>query len=417
MKVLVIGSGGREHAIAYSLSKSPKVKELHALPGNPGISKLGECFNIKVDDLDAILELVKQEKYDLTVIGPEVPLCMGLADLLEDNGFKVFGPKQKAANLEGSKAFSKRFMVKYNIPTAKYLELDNYNDAIDALKQFDYPVVVKADGLAAGKGVIICADEESAKAAIKEMMVDGILSNAGKTIVLEEFLEGFECSLLCFTDGETIVPMVSSKDHKQIYDNNMGPNTGGMGTISPNPFLDKNINPILEEEILKPFMNGLKQENMDFRGVIFIGLMIKNGVPKVLEFNVRFGDPETQSILLRLDSDLYDIMSAVANKELNKVDVRWKDTHTGCLVLASGGYPNHYEKGKVITGLDNVDNDIIVFHAGTSFKENEIVTSGGRVLNICAEGKNLDDVREKLYKAAQKIDFDGKYYRKDIGLI
>ncbi len=417
MKVLVIGSGGREHAIAYSLVKSPKVTELHALPGNPGISKIGKCIKGSVEDLNSILELSKQENYDLIVIGPEVPLCMGLADLLVDNGFKVFGPKKQAAELEGSKAFSKRFMTKYNIPTAKYVEVDSYDEAVDSLKQFDYPVVVKADGLAAGKGVIICENKEEAIQALKELMVDGALANAGKKIVLEEFLEGFECSLLCFTDGETIVPMVSSKDHKQIFDGNKGPNTGGMGTVSPNPFLEQGMNEVFEKEVLKPFMNGLKQENMDFRGVIFIGLMIKDGYPKVLEFNVRFGDPETQSILLRLDSDLYDIMEAVADKKLNKVDVKWKDCHSGCLVLSSAGYPGSYEKGKVITGLDNVNEDIIVFHAGTAFKDDKIVTNGGRVLNICACGKDLDEVREKVYKAAQFIDFEGKYCRKDIGLI
>ena len=416
MKVLVIGSGGREHAISYALVKSPKVTELHALPGNPGISKIGKCIPGSVEDLQGILNLSKQEKYDLVVIGPEVPLCMGLADLLLENGFKVFGPKQYAAQLEGSKAFSKRFMTKYNIPTAKYVEVDSYDDAIKSLEEFDYPVVVKADGLAAGKGVIICASKEEAVNALKELMVDKTLANAGAKVVLEEFLEGFECSLLCFTDGETIVPMVSSKDHKQIYDENKGPNTGGMGTVSPNPFLEDGINEVFEKEVLIPFMNGLKQENMDFRGVIFIGLMIKDGYPKVLEFNVRFGDPETQSILLRLDSDLYDIMEAVAEKKLNTIDVKWKENHVGCLVLASAGYPNKYEKGKVITGLDDVNDDIVVFHAGTAFKDGNVVTNGGRVLNICAEGKDLDDVRCKLYQAAEKINFEGKYFRKDIGL-
>lgn len=417
MKVLVIGSGGREHAIAYSLVKSEKVTELHALPGNPGISKIGKCIKGSVEDLDGILELSKKEKYDLIVIGPEVPLCMGLADILTDNGFKVFGPKKQAAKLEGSKAFSKRFMTKYNIPTAKYVEVDSYDEAVAALNQFDYPVVVKADGLAAGKGVIICYNEEEAINALKDLMIDGSLSNAGKKIVLEEFLDGFECSLLCFTDGETIVPMVSSKDHKQIFDGNKGPNTGGMGTISPNPFLDDEVSSLFNKEVLIPFMNGLKEENMDFRGVIFIGLMITNGYPKVLEFNVRFGDPETQSILLRLDSDLYEIMDAVATKQLSKVNIKWKDEYAGCLVLSSFGYPGSYEKGKVITGLDKDLTDIVIFHAGTKFNENNIVTNGGRVLNICALGKDLNDVRNKLYNAANEIDFEGKYYRKDIGLI
>ena len=417
MKVLVIGSGGREHAISYALSKSNKVTELHALPGNPGISKIGKCIPGSVEDLDLILQTSKQEKYDLVVIGPEVPLCMGLADLLTDNGFKVFGPKQQAAQLEGSKAFSKRFMTKYNIPTAKFEEVDSYEEAIDALKQFSYPVVVKADGLAAGKGVVICESYEEADNALKELMVEKSLASAGSKVVLEEFLEGFECSLLCFTDGETIVPMVSSKDHKQIYDGNKGPNTGGMGTISPNPFLPSGMDEVFENDILKPFIAGLKKDNMDYRGVIFIGLMINNNKAKVLEFNVRFGDPETQVIMLRLDSDLFDIMYAVSTKTLDMVEVKWKDEHAACLVLASAGYPSSYEKGKVISGLDNVSDDVVIFHAGTKSVDSNIVTSGGRVLNVCALGSSLDDVRNKVYEASNQIDFEGKYCRKDIGLI
>lgn len=416
MKVLIIGSGGREHAIAYTLNKSPKVSEIHAIPGNPGIGLIGTCHSGSVEDLDFILEFVKTNNIDLTVIGPEVPLCMGLADLLEENGYKTFGPKKFAATLEGSKVFAKEFMMNHNIPTAAYKEVDNYEDAVVALANFTYPVVVKADGLAAGKGVVICEDELTAKDTLKQMLVDGILDGAGSKVILEEFLTGFECSLLCFTDGSTIVPMVSAKDHKQIFDGNIGPNTGGMGTVSPNPFMPENMDEVLKNTILDPFMEGLRKENMDFRGVIFIGLMIDKGVAKVLEFNVRFGDPETQSILLRLDTDLFDIMYAVANKTLNQVDVKWKDIHTGCLVLASGGYPGSYEKGKVITGLDNVDEDIIIFHAGTKEVNNDIVTSGGRVLNICATGSSLDDVRNKVYKASEKINFEGKYCRKDIGL-
>ena len=416
MKVLIIGSGGREHAIAYALNKSPLVSELHAIPGNPGISEIATCHKGNVEDLEGILNFVKENNIDFTVVGPEVPLCLGLVDLLEDNGFKAFGPRKEAATLEGSKVFSKEFMVKHNIPTAKYLEVKTYIDAVNALDKFDYPVVVKADGLAAGKGVVIAYNEEEAKEALKSMMIDGSLKEAGDKVILEEFLEGFECSLLCFTDGETIIPMVSSKDHKQIYDENKGPNTGGMGTVSPNPFLPENMDEIFKEEILTPFVNGLKKDNLDYRGVIFIGLMIKDNKPKVLEFNVRFGDPETQSILLRLDSDLFEIMQKVSEKKLNEVDVKWKEDHVACLVLASGGYPGSYEKGKVITGLKDVNEDIIVFHAGTSFKNDEVVTSGGRVLNICALGSSLEETRRKVYDAQEKINFEGKYYRKDIGL-
>ena len=415
MKVLIIGSGGREHAIAYALSKSSKVTELHAIPGNPGIAQLVTCHAGSVEDLEGILRFVEENGIDFTVIGPEVPLCMGLADLLESHNHKVFGPTRVAATLEGSKAFSKDFMARHNIPTAKYVEVHSYEEAVEALVHFTYPVVVKADGLAAGKGVVICEDEQMAKDTLKEMMVDGSLGSAGNTIVLEEFLTGFECSLLCFVDGDTIVPMVSAKDHKQVYDGNKGPNTGGMGTVSPNPFLP-DMDEVLKRDILDPFMEGLKKDNMDYRGVVFIGLMIENEQAKVLEFNVRFGDPETQSILLRLDSDLFDIMYAVSTKTLKDVEVKWKEEHVACLVLASAGYPGSYEKGKVITGLDAVE-DVIVFHAGTKEVDGAIVTNGGRVLNICALGKDLDETRAKVYKASEIIDFDGKYFRTDIGLM
>lgn len=417
MNVLIVGSGGRCHAIAYTLNKSNKVNQIHAIPGNPGISEIGTCHKGNVEDFECILKVIEENDIDLTVVGPEVPLCMGLADFLMERGHKVFGPTKYAATFEGSKAFSKRFMEKYNIPTAMYVEAHNYEDAISALNKFNYPVVVKADGLAAGKGVIICENKEVATNAISSFMIDGALDGAGKTLVIEEFLKGFECSLLCFTDGVSIVPMVSAKDHKQIYDGNIGPNTGGMGTFSPNPFLSEEMNKILNDEILVPFMKGLKEENMDYRGVIFIGLMIDNNKPKVLEFNVRFGDPETQVILLRLESDLFDIMYATATKQLNESLVKWNNDLVGCLVLASGGYPGSYEKGKVITGLDQVDEDIIVFHAGTSIKDGCVVTSGGRVLNICSKGATVEEVREKLYKAANIVDFEGKYYRKDIGLV
>jgi phosphoribosylamine--glycine ligase len=417
MKVLVIGSGGREHAIAYALNKSSKVSEIHAIPGNPGIAKIGTCHPGSVEDLEGILHFVEENNIDFTVIGPEVPLCLGLADLLEDHGHKVFGPRKESATLEGSKAFSKAFMERHNIPTAAYKEVNSYEEAVAALASFDYPVVVKADGLAAGKGVVICENKEEAINALKEMMIDGSLKEAGSKVVLEEFLTGFECSLLCFTDGNTIIPMVSAKDHKQIYDGNKGPNTGGMGTVSPNPFLPDGMDEVFENDILKPFIEGLKKDNMDYRGVIFIGLMIENNKAKVLEFNVRFGDPETQVIMLRLDSDLFDIMYAVSTKTLDKVEVKWKDEHAACLVLASAGYPGSYEKGKVITGLDNVSDEVIVFHAGTKSVNDNIVTNGGRVLNVCALGTSLDDVRNKVYEASKEIEFEGKYCRKDIGLI
>ena len=327
MKVLVIGSGGREHAIAYKLKQSPKVTELYAIPGNPGIASLGTCVPGSVEDNKFIVDFIQKNQIDLTVIGPEVPLCNGLADDIEKAGYKAFGPQKKAATLEGSKAFSKDFMVRHHIPTAKYVEVTDFEKACKEVDHFDFPLVIKADGLAAGKGVVIVENKEDAISTLKDMMVDGALDGAGSKVVLEEFLTGFECSLLCFTDGKTIVPMVSAKDHKQIFDGNKGPNTGGMGTVSPNPFLPEGMDEVLKKDILDPFMQGLKEDQMDYRGVVFIGLMIENNQAKVLEFNVRFGDPETQSILLRLESDLYEIMDACATYTLDQVEVKWSDDH------------------------------------------------------------------------------------------
>ena len=417
MKVLIIGGGGREHAIGYKLSQSKKVDQIYAIPGNPGMASFALCQPGSVEDIDFIVKFVEENNIDFTVIGPEVPLCMGLADVLENKGHKVFGPRQKAAMLEGSKAFSKEFMVRHNIPTARYVEVNNYEEAVKALDKFVYPVVVKADGLAAGKGVVICEDKEVAIQTLKEMMINKSLSNAGNKVVLEEFLTGFECSLLCFCDGESIVPMVSAKDHKQVFDGNKGPNTGGLGTVSPNPFIPEGMDEVLKKEILDPFLNGLKKDNLDYKGVIFIGLMIENNKPKVLEFNVRFGDPETQSILLRLEGDLFDVMYAVSTKTLNEVQVKWNDKHVACLVLVSQGYPGSYPKGKEITNLDKVNDDIILFHAGTTLKDGKVVTNGGRVLNICALGDSLNEALAKVYEAAKVIEFEGKFYRNDIGLI
>ena len=415
MKVLVIGSGGREHAIAYKLVQSEKVTELHAIPGNPGISELGTCHNISVTDLEGILNFVKVNNIDLTVVGPEVPLCMGLSDLLEENGFKVFGPKKAGALFEASKAYTKKFLEKYNIPTAKYVEVTSYFEALEALVKFDYPIVVKADGLAAGKGVVICQNYEETAQTLQDFLLNNSLGSAGHKIVLEEFLTGFEASLLCFVDNNTIVPMVSVKDHKQIYDNNQGPNTGGMGTVSPNPFMPEGLESVFEETILNPFMEGLKAEGIDYRGVIFIGLMIENNVAKVLEFNVRFGDPETQSLMLRLDSDLFEIMYHTASNNLSHDLVKFNNDYVACLVLSSAGYPGSYEKGFEITGLKEAS-DVVIFHAGTKEVDGKILTNGGRVLNICAKGASLEDSRKKVYDAANVVDFSGKYYRKDIGL-
>ncbi|MGB4984510.1 MAG: phosphoribosylamine--glycine ligase [Erysipelotrichaceae bacterium] len=415
MNILIIGGGGREHAIAYTINKSNKVSKIYAIPGNPGISAIATCVNGSVEDFPFILKFVEENSIDYTIIGPEVPLCMGLADLLEDNGHKVFGPRKESANLEGSKAFSKDFMKRHRIPTANYVEVTSYDDAVSSLSEFSYPLVVKADGLAAGKGVVICQNYDEAITALTDIMVDDKLQGAGSKVVIEEFLTGYECSLLCFCDGETIIPMVSAKDHKQIYDHNLGPNTGGMGTLSPNFLLREDLDEVFDEKILKPFVKGVQEDNLDFRGVIFIGLMIEGKDVKVLEFNVRFGDPETQVILLRLESDLLDIMLATSEKRLADEEVVWKKEQALCVVLSAAGYPAAYEKGKVITGINDVNEDIIVFHAGTKMVDGNLVSNGGRVLNICALDTDLETCRKKVYEAAQVINFDGKYYRSDIG--
>lgn len=415
MNVLVVGSGGREHALAYKLSQSKKVTKLYSLPGNPGMSKISTCVKGSVEDNEFIVNFAKENDIDLVVVGPEVPLVNGLVDDLNNAGIKAFGPNKIAAQFEGSKAFTKDFLIRHNIPTAKYVEVNTYEEAVKALDGFNLPVVCKADGLAAGKGVVICQTKEEAINALKEMMVDSIFGDAGNKVVLEEFLKGYECSLLCFVDGKTLVPMVSAKDHKQIYDGNLGPNTGGMGNVSPNPFLN-GLDDIIKETITDPFLKGIKEDGIDFKGCLFVGLMIDNNVPKVLEYNVRFGDPETQVIMLRLDSDLYDIMYACATETLDQVEIKWNDDIAFCLVLASGGYPGSYKKGIEIKNAIDQD-DCIIFHAGTKIVDDKLVTAGGRVLNVCTKGKTIEECRAKVYKVAEKIEFEGKYYRKDIGLI
>ena len=417
MKVLVIGSGGREHAIAYKLKQSPKVTELYAIPGNPGIAQIGTCIPGSVEDKELIIQFIKDHQIDLTVIGPEVPLCLGLADDIEAAGFKAFGPQKKAATLEGSKAFSKDFMVRHHIPTARYVEVNDFDTACKEIAQFSYPLVIKADGLAAGKGVVIVDNKDDAIATLKDMMVDGALDGAGSKVVLEEFLTGFECSLLCFTDGKTIVPMVSAKDHKQVYDGNKGPNTGGMGTFSPSPFYTDEVDAFCKENVYQKTMDAMKAEGRDFVGVLFCGLMLTSDGPKVLEYNARFGDPETQVVLPRMKNDIIEVMEACVDGRLDEIELEFEDQAAVCVVLASEGYPEHYEKGYVIHGLETFKDKegYYVFHAGSKMTDKGIVTNGGRVLGVTAKGSDLVEARANAYKATEWISFDNKYMRHDIG--
>ncbi|WP_313343763.1 phosphoribosylamine--glycine ligase [Sedimentibacter sp.] len=415
MKILVIGNGAREHAICHKLKQSKMVKEIYCAPGNGGISQTVNCIDIKADDLEKITEFSVSNKIDLVVIGPELPLVLGLADILKEKGIKVFGPDKKGAKLEGSKSYSKEFMKKYGIPTAKYEVYTNSHDAKENLNKFNVPVVIKADGLAAGKGVLICQSLEEAKNAIDDIMTEKKFGEAGNTVVIEEFLDGIESSLLCFADGKTLIPMESAKDYKKALDDDKGLNTGGMGCFSPNPVYTDELKRFIKDNILKTTLNGFKNENIDFKGVLFIGLMIKDGEAKVLEYNTRFGDPETEVILPRLKSDLAEIMLKCIDGDLKEEDLQWTDEKCVTVVLASGGYPEKYETGKEITGLEQLDEDIIVFNGGTKNSDEKILTDGGRVLAVTALDDTIENAREKVYKNIERIKFEKMEYRKDIG--
>lgn len=414
MKVFVIGSGAREHAIVWKLSQSKKVSRIFCAPGNGGISQLAQCVDIQPEDIDALLEFALKENIDLTVVGPEGSLVAGIVDRFSEKGLKIFGPCKKAARLEGSKKYAKEFMERFGIPTAKYSAYNNAEEAKEALKKYTFPLVIKADGLASGKGVIICNNIEEAKAAIKLVLEDKKFGDAGKEIIIEEFLQGVEASLLCLVDGKKIIPLESARDYKRLLDNDEGPNTGGMGCVSPNKILDERLLAETKSEILDKILKGIQEEDMNFKGILFIGLMITPIGAKVLEFNVRFGDPETQVILPRLESDIVDIFQKTIDESISEEDLIWNSKTCICTVLASKGYPEAYEKGKVISGLDKVDEDIILFHAGTK-KENEILTDGGRVLSVTTLAHSLEKGRNKIYHNINKIYFEGIQYRKDIG--
>ncbi len=418
MKVLVVGSGGREHAICWKLSQSPRVDKIYCAPGNAGIGQTAELVPIGAMEFDRLIDFAKSEKIDFTVIGMDDPLVGGIADRFEAEGLRVFGPRANAAIIEGSKAFSKELMKKYNIPTAAYETFDSYEKALEYIKKGDFPVVLKADGLALGKGVLICNDLEEAEAGLKTIMVDKKFGESGNKIVIEEFLTGQEMSVLSFCDGKTIVPMVSAQDHKRAYDGDKGLNTGGMGTFSPSRVYTDELAEECMKTIYQPTVDALQKEGRPFRGIIFFGLMLTPKGMRVIEYNARFGDPETQVVLPRLKTDLMDIFEACVDGTLDKINVEWEDSGTACVVLASGGYPESYTKGYEITGLEAAEKaeNIIVFHAGTALKDGKFITNGGRVLGITGIGKDLDEAIKTAYKGVELVDFKDKHFRKDIGI-
>ena len=416
MKVLVIGGGGREHTLVWKIKQSPKVSQVYCAPGNAGISKFAQCVNIDADNIGKLVDFAKKEKIDLTIVGPELPLSRGIVNEFNQQGLKIFGPSKEATEIESSKAFSKYLMKKYHIPTANYEVFQNSEKALDYIQQQTFPLVIKADGLAAGKGVFIVKNLIEAKDALDALTDEKQFGEAGRQVIIEEFLEGEEVSILAFCDGKTVIPMVSSQDHKKIFDDDLGPNTGGMGAYSPVPFYPDELEKRVLKEILKPTIKGLQSEGKEYKGVLYAGLILTKEGPKVLEFNARFGDPETQVILPRLKTDLIDILNAVIENTLHQINIEWEDTAAVCVVVASGGYPGKYQKGKVICGLERLEKmkNIIAFHAGTKFQDNQVITSGGRVLGITAWDETISKAKEKAYKGVNEIYFEDMYYRKDI---
>ena len=417
MNVLLVGGGGREHAIAMGIAKSPKVTKLYCAPGNAGIAALAECVNIGVMEFDKLLAFAKEKAIDFVIVAPDDPLAAGLVDVFEEAGIRTFGPRKNAAILEGSKAFSKDLMKKYNIPTAAYENFDDAQAALDYLETAQFPIVLKADGLALGKGVLICMTKEEAIAGVKEIMQDKKFGTAGNRMVVEQFMTGREVSVLTFTDGKTIRVMTSAQDHKRAKDNDEGLNTGGMGTFSPSPFYTDEIHEYCVKNIYQPTVDAMAKEGRTFQGVIFFGLMLTADGPKVLEYNARFGDPETQVVLPRMKNDLLEVMEACVDGTLDTVDLQFENNAAVCVVLASDGYPVSYEKGFEITGLENFEgkDDYFCFHAGSKFSDGKIVTNGGRVLGVTAKGENLKEARKKAYEATEWVNFANKYMRHDIG--
>lgn len=417
MKVLVIGSGGREHALCWKIKQSPLVKKLYCAPGNAGISNEAECVDISVSDFDSLTAFVKEHGIDLTIVGPEQPLSEGIVDVFENEGLKIFGPSKVAAELEGSKAFSKNLMKKYNIPTASYQTFTDLNDAISWIKKIDTPFVVKADGLAAGKGVVICNTVSEGEKALNSIMKDKIFGTAGSEVVIEEFLTGEEASFFVFTDGKDFVELQSSQDHKAVYDGDKGPNTGGMGAYSPAPIVNETLRKKIIDTVVVPTINAMESEGRTYKGILYIGLMIEDQKFKVLEYNCRFGDPEAQPLLFRLKSDIVPIFNSIASSKLGQKKLEWKTGYSVCVVMASNGYPGSYEKGYEIGGLEDLKDkdDIYIFHAGTKFSNNKVVTSGGRVLGITSLDNELMPAINKAYDTIKMIDSANLFCRTDIG--
>lgn len=418
MDILVVGGGGREHAIIRKLKESPKCGKLYCAPGNGGISCDAECFDVNALDIEGIVALAKRLKVDLVFVAPDDPLAAGMVDALEKEGIAAFGPRANAAIIEGSKVFSKELMKKYNIPTAEYEVFDNPEKALEFIRQRNqYPVVVKADGLALGKGVSLCASYEDAENAVNSIMVDKVFGKSGDRIVVEEFLTGPEVSVLAFTDGKAIFPMVSSMDHKRVFDGNLGPNTGGMGTISPNPHYTKDVSEYCMKNIFVPTIEAMRKEGRPFKGCLYFGLMITPNGPKVIEYNCRFGDPETQVVLPLLKTDFIDIITAIIDERLDEINIEWSDESCACVVMASGGYPGTYKKGVKIEGLDSNGQveGTTVYHAGTKLSDGVFYTNGGRVLGVTAKAETLDEAIDRAYEAVHRINFESCHYRRDIG--
>ncbi len=416
MKVLVVGSGGREHAIVWKLAQSRSVDKIYCAPGNAGISEIAECVDISPDNFEALVNFVKYDWIDITIVGPEDPLSKGIVDAFEKEGRKIVGPNKLAAQMESSKVFAKEFMRRHRILTADYKVFTSYSHAEEHVRMKGAPIVIKADGLAAGKGVIVASTLDEAVDGLNLIMKEKAFGDAGNRVVIEDCLAGEEASYMVFTDGDAIMPMASSQDHKRIFDEDAGPNTGGMGAYSPAPIVTKELESIVMDKIIKPTIYGLRSEKIKFKGILYAGLMIKDGIPSVLEFNTRLGDPETQPIMMRMTNDLLDISMAIAEERLSGIVPDWRENASVCVVVASGGYPGKYQKGQVIKGLDEAKklDNVYVFHAGTASNGTDFVTNGGRVLGITALGEDIKTAKERAYAAVKKIHFDGMHYRKDI---